>query len=87
MHQTRKIFLNISQIELPNWILFLDNFNKAWHKRVKEKYSSTETNDEKQTKNKYKKLSMCSSSDESDDGNSFLIILNENLIFIGFSSI
>eukprot|EP00102_Acyrthosiphon_pisum_P021485 XP_016658695.1 PREDICTED: uncharacterized protein LOC100570126 isoform X2 [Acyrthosiphon pisum] len=44
------------------------NFNKAWHKKVKEKYSSTDTNDDS-SKNKKKRLLMCPSDDTDDDDN------------------
>ncbi|XP_050064983.1 uncharacterized protein LOC114131173 [Aphis gossypii] len=44
-----------------------DNFNKAWHKKVKEQYSSTDTNDS--SKNKNKRFLMCPSDDTDDDDN------------------
>jgi len=52
-------------------IYFLDNFNKAWHKQIKEKYSSTDT--EYENTKKSNKRPLLNSSDESSDeaGNDF----------------
>ncbi|KAL5239583.1 hypothetical protein ACI65C_006993 [Semiaphis heraclei] len=51
-----------------------DNFNKAWHKKLKEKYSSTDTNDLQNYKKK--RFLMCPSDESDDDDNG----LNVNII-------